>query len=134
MAPPKATMRSAPATQGETPSEAIIHSAHEIKYATDARNRRIGVEKPRALLRFRLLKILGADNSKNEILLGNAMLAFLVREVNGEKIAQINSERQLEAMIDRLDDDGLAAVALCLNTEFGLGGTIEDIEENAKNS
>lgn len=131
---PKATMRTAQTPQGETPSETIVNSATEIKYATDARNRRIGVERPRALLRFRLLKILGAENAKNEPLLGNAMLAFLVREINGEKVAQINSERQLEAMIDRLDDDGLAAVALCLTTEFGLGGPIDDVEENVKNS
>src|SRR5690348_6794224 len=101
---PKATMRTGEAVRADTPSETVVNAASEIKYETDVRGRRIGVEKPRALLRFRLLKILGADNAKNEPLLGNAMLAFLVRDIDGQKITPINSERQLEAMIDRLDD------------------------------
>lgn len=133
MANPKATMRTAEAPRNETPSETVVNSATEIKYATDVRGRRIGVERPRALLRFRLLKILGAENAKNDPLLGNAMLAYLVREINGDKVPQVNSERQLEAMIDRLDDDGLAAVAQCLTEQFGLG-TTEMVEDNVKNS
>lgn len=119
--------------RNDTPSEAVINSANEIKFVTDVRGRRIGVEKPRALLRFRLLKILGAENAKNEPLLGNAMLAFLVREINGDKLPQVNSERQLEAMIDRLDDDGLAAVGKCLVEDFGLAAPA-DVEEDVKNS
>lgn len=125
----KATLK--PATT-DSPSEEVVRSATEIKYATDARGRRIGVVRPKALLRFRLLKILGAENAKNEPLLGNAMLAFLVREIHGETIPPVNSERQLEAMIDRLDDDGLAAVAECLQKEYGLGDP-GDTEEQIKN-
>ena len=129
----KATLRPAADTAvGDTPSEAVVKAAAEIKFATDARGRRIGVQKPRALLRFRLLKILGGENAKNEPLLGNAMLAFLVVEIDGERIPPVNSERQLEAMIDRLDDDGLAAVAMCLGEQFGIGAPA-DVEEEIKN-
>lgn len=130
----KATMRAVDTSAvGDTPSEAVVKSAAEIKFVTDARGRKIGVQKPRALLRYRLLKILGAESAKNEPLLGNAMLAFLVSDINGDKLPPINSERQLEAMIDRLDDDGLAAVVECLATQFGITGTV-DAEENIKNS
>ena len=51
--------------------------------------------------------------------LGNAMLAFLVRDIDGQPV-MANSEREIEAMIDRLDDDGLGAVAKCLIEDFGV--------------
>lgn len=131
----KATMRAVDtsAAEADTPSESVVKSATEIKYITDTRGRKLGVQKPRALLRYRLLKILGAESAKNEPLLGNAMLAFLVHDINGDQLPPINSERQLEAMIDRLDDDGLAAVAQCLTEKFGIA-PVADAEENIKNS
>lgn len=129
----KATMRAVDTSAADTPSEAVVKSASEIKYVTDARGRKLGVHKPRALLRYRLLKILGPESAKNEPLLGNAMLAFLVHDINGDQLPPINSERQLEAMIDRLDDDGLAAVVECLTKEFGIVAPA-DAEENVKNS
>lgn len=124
---PKASLK--PAPMADTPSQEAVKSATELKYKTDKRGRRIGVIRPGALIRFRLLKILGAENAKNEPLLGNAMLAFLVREIDGTPVPPVNSERMLEAMIDRLDDDGLLAVAECMNEEFGFGSSEEVVEE-----
>ena len=126
---PKATMRQAT----ETPSESVVNSAAQIQYEIDARGRKIGVVKHTAIARFRLMKILGPENAKNEPLVGNAMLAFLVREINGEQVMQPNSERQLEAIIERLDDDGLAAVAKCLIDKFGVEVST-DSDEITKNS
>lgn len=131
----KATLRTGEtpvAATADTPSEAVVKSATEIKYVTDVRGRKLGVQRPRALLRFRLLKILGADNARNDPLLGNAMLAFLVVDINGDRLPPINSERMLEAMIDRLDDDGLAAVAECLTTQFGIAPVV-DAQDDVKN-
>lgn len=129
----RATMRQgAPTT--ETPSEQIVKSASEIRYVTDSRGRKIGVIKPSPLQRYRLMKILGSDACKNEILLGNAMMAFIVRSINGDQIL-VNSERQLEVMLERLDDDGLAAVIKCLAEEFGSAAANADdeSEDSVKN-
>ncbi len=132
MAPPKATIRQL--SPSESPSQAAVTAAADVKFQVDAKGRRIGVVKPSALMRYRLLKILGAENAKNEMVLGNAMLAFLVREINGEQIMAPNSDRQIEALIDRLDDEGLAAVAVCLAEQHGMNTAVEDVEENVKNS
>jgi hypothetical protein len=115
----KATMHTA--VQTETATTVVVGGATEIKYEIDSLGRNIGVIKPGALMRYRLLKMLGAENAKNEPLLGNAMLAFCVRQISNEQIMIPNSERQIEALIDRLDDPGLAAVAKCLQEQFGLG-------------
>lgn len=128
----KAAMRQASADHAESPSETIVGGASEMKYRTDARGRKIGVVKPTALLRYRLMKILGPESSRNEVLMGNAMLAFLVRSIDGEQIVVPNSERQLEVMIGRLDDDGLFAVGTCLIDDFGVSAP-EDVGEVAKN-
>lgn len=127
----KATMRvSGDAGQVETPSQNMTRDANAMCYETDKRGRRIGVVKPSALTRYRLLKILGPESAKNEPLLGHAMLAFLVREINGEPVQVPNSERQIEAMIDRLDDDGLNAIGKCLKDQFGVGDDdgIDEVE------
>lgn len=127
----KAAMRQAPAA-----TEVIVNSSVEVKYQTDARGRNIGVVKPSALNRYRLLKMLGAENSKNEVLLGNAMLAYLVREIDGVRVTPPNTERELELRIAQLDDDGLGAVGTCLVEQFGLGnkdGEDRDFETEIKN-
>lgn len=127
--PAKATMRTA---TGETPTEAVVGSATEMKRIKDATGRVIGVVKPSALLRYRTMKMLG-EMANNGPVMGHAMLVCCVRELDGKPIPQPNSERQIEVMIERLDDVGLNAVAECLTTEFGVVAPTEDAEAVAKN-
>lgn len=110
----------------ETPSEVIVNQASAIKYRKDARGRNIGAVKPSALIRIRLFKIIGAENSMNQRLVNELMLPMCVREIEGEQII-INTEMQLDNLVARLDDDGLSAVAQIFIEDFALGvGANED--------
>jgi hypothetical protein len=123
----KATIRSASSMSGDLPSAEITKASTGIAHATDARGRRIGAVKPSALMRMRLLRMLGKD-ADNAPLLGNCMLACLVREIDGEKITMPNSYREIEVLVERLDDDGLAAVVEALK-ELGIAPTTEEEDE-----
>ena len=95
----------------ETPSEAVVKAANEIITVADARGRQIGVRKIGALDRMRLFECAGAENSKNEPYMGYAALAYSVASIDGEPVAKPTKLMHLEALVQRLDDDGLNAVA-----------------------
>jgi hypothetical protein len=124
--PPKATMRNVDQTVGATPSETVINEAMAIKYCNDVKGRRIGIQKPSTVARYRILKMLGPDNARNDPVVGHAMLACCVRELDGQKMAPPNSERQIEVILERLGDEGLAAVSQCLVDEFGVAAPADD--------
>jgi hypothetical protein len=130
----KATIRTAGSGSGEgdLPSQEITKASTGMGFATDVRGRRIAVVKPSAILRMRLLRMLGKD-ADNGPLLGNCMLACLVREIDGDKIMMPNSYREIEMLVERLDDDGLAAVVDALK-ELGVEPKIaEDDEDTIRN-
>lgn len=131
---PKATVRTLSPVEMETPAQSIVTPASQLKFETDSLGRRIGCTKPTALLRFRLFKILGPDGARNEQLVGSAMLAFVVRQINEEPIMVPNTERQLEALIDRLDDPGIAAVAKCMIEQYGFANLNDDDEDAVKDT
>ena len=99
---------------GDTPSQSIVKAANVATTVTDTRGRSITVKKMGPLDRLKLFEVIGADNSRNEQYVGYAALAFLVTAIDGEPVARPNSKLALEALVQRLDDDGMDAVAMHL--------------------
>jgi hypothetical protein len=64
-----------------------------------------------ALDTLRLFKAAGPVLSQNEPWLSMAGLAFSVMEIDGVPVPAPASEPQIESLIDRLGDEGLAAIA-----------------------
>jgi hypothetical protein len=63
-----------------------------------------------ALDRLKMFEVVGADNARNEPYLGYAALAFHVSSIDGEPVSRPTNKIQLEALIQRLGDDGMNAV------------------------
>ena len=130
----KATIRTGDVNvsgQAVSPSSQVA-AASGLKHEKDSRGRLIGVVKPSVLDRYRVLKMLGGETAGNQHALGYAMLACAVREIDGQPVPMPNTERQIEALIDRLGDEGFEAVGQCLSTHFGMVGE-EDREETLRN-
>ena len=107
METPKVTIHSAePGAGAEKP-------ASKPGVVVDAKGRRIVVRPIDALEEYRLAKIMGttADSSRAWYL---ALQAASVREIEGEPEAFPNSDREIEAMIQRLGADGFDAVGKAL--------------------
>jgi len=100
-------IRSADAARPSGPSGSSSNEA-TIK---DKRGRTLKVRKIGPLQRTRLFKLMGPDNSRNIPLLGHYQMAVSVIEIDGIAHAFPTTELQIEAMIERLDEDGLEAVA-----------------------
>jgi hypothetical protein len=77
---------------------------------TDARGRKIQVKKLTALDRMRLAIVLGPTNAENQSVLIYANLAYSVTTIEGEESYKPASMREVEYLVGRLDEDGLAAI------------------------
>ena len=83
--------------------------------ATDARARALTIKTPTALDRLRLFKAVGPVLAENPRYVGYATLAMAVTSIDGVPIPPPATEAQLEALVERLGDDGLVAVGEALD-------------------
>lgn len=97
--------------QGETPSQSIVKAANKAVTVTDTKGRSLGVRKMPLLDRMRMFEAIGPENSKNEAYVGYAALACSVVSIDGEEVSRPTSKIQLEALLQRLGDEGINAVA-----------------------
>jgi len=97
-----------------TPSATIIAAAASTEIVTDGEGRRLLVRKLSALDRLRLFKAAGPVLAQNQPWLGMALIACSVAAIDDVPMPQPANELQIEGMIGRLGDAGLAAVAHAL--------------------
>jgi hypothetical protein len=100
-----------------------------MREVTDTEGRRIGLRQMTALDKLRLFKAAGPALSRNEPWLGMALLACHVCEIDGVPIPAPADERGIEALVARLGDAGLAAIAGALAPE----PDARDVAASAKN-
>ena len=98
-----------------------ITSSHEWHLAPGSLElRRIG-----ALDKLRLFKAVGPSLAQNEPYLGMALLAFAVAAIDGVPVPSPVNEAQIESLVARLGDSGLAAIGDAM-TGVQLGGALDD--------
>jgi hypothetical protein len=115
------------ADSGNSPAQAV---KSDTATETDARGRIIKVRRLNALQAYRLSKAIGADSASNEVTMNFATLASSVCEIDGEAVDFPVTERQVEALIQKLDFEGMAAINAGLSK---LAGDAEGAIEAAKN-
>lgn len=99
-----------------TPSDAIMRQAHAPIHVSDGAGRQLVLHKLTALDTLRLLKAAGPVLAQNEAWLAMAGLVFSVTEIDGVPVPAPITEAQIEALVERLGDAGLDAVAQALGS------------------
>src|SRR5579863_8956021 len=94
-----------------TPSHNIVRDACKTHIAVDKKGRHLTVRHLTALDTLRLFKAAGPLLAENEPWLAMAGLVFSVLEIDGVPVPSPTNEAQIEGLVDRLGDDGLAAIA-----------------------
>ncbi len=95
----------------EGPSSRIVAQASVAICVTDRDGRSLTLRRMGALDRLRLFKAIGPTLAQNPPYLGMAMLAASVIAIEDVPVPPPCSEAQVEALISRLGDVGISAVA-----------------------
>jgi len=99
----------------DTPSSRLIAAAQAAPEVTDSQGRRIALRRLTALDKLRLFKAAGPGLSQNQPWLGMAVLAASVAAIDDIPVPPPGTEAQIEALVARLGDPGLAAIATGLD-------------------
>jgi hypothetical protein len=110
-----------------TPSQVIINGATRATTTVDANGRRLTLRHLTALDTLRLFKAAGPVLAQNEPWLSMAGMAFAVLEIDGVPVPTPASEGQIEGLIDRLGDEGLAAIADVMKDDLSGSNTQADV-------
>lgn len=92
----------------QKPSEAIVAAANQLETIV-AGEMVIGLKKPGILAQYRIVEVVG-DSAKNQVYMNMIMPVLWVAEINGEPQPQPSTKRELEALIQRLGEDGIGAL------------------------
>jgi hypothetical protein len=113
---PPPTPQPAPPARPEQPG---------VDHTTDARGRVLAVGTIGPRQRLLLFKAIGPVNSKNDPYVGTVSLAYAVISIDGDPVSRPMNEIQVEALVERLGDDGIDAVAKVMLGRLGV--TDDDI-------
>ena len=100
-----------------SPSAQVMAAASATMVVRDADGRELVLRRMTALDRLRLFKAIGPVLSQNNPYLGMAMLAASVVAIDTVPVPPPVTEGQIEALVARLGDVGIAAVAAQLAAE-----------------
>lgn len=93
-----------------TASEELIKKAQAEVVVIDEKGRAIKLKKPSVLAQFRLIEALG-DTAKNQVYTAMVLPLIYIVGIDDEVLHPLNTKREIEALIQRLDEDGISAVS-----------------------
>ncbi|HDR9003054.1 hypothetical protein [Burkholderia vietnamiensis] len=117
---------------GETPSQQLIKKADASVTIDTPNGLQVTLRKPGVLSQFRLVKMLG-EAAKNQVYVGMVLPITYITGIDGKPVNYPNNEREIEALITRLDEDGVTAVMQAVDEHFGAQSKPEEIREEVKN-
>jgi hypothetical protein len=126
-----------PATEGPevapaTPSAQLVRQALKEELVTDAKGRKILMRKPSVLAQFRIVEAVGPQVAANQTYMQMINPLIYVGAIDGVPVALPTSLLETEALIARLDDEGLNA-AMSWYVANVISPTLEAIQaEEAK--
>ena|SRR5690348_9865160 len=103
-----------------TPSQEATASAVQTFEITDAeKNRKITLRKPSVIAQYRLIGLLGNDLASNQVFVAMALPLIYVSAIDDQPVVMPVKYSELEALIQRLDESGVAAVSEGVLKHFG---------------
>lgn len=88
----------------------------DVKIKTPA-GREITLRRPPVLAQLRLVDAIG-DSAANRVYLGMCMPLIYVAAIDGVDVPPLDSKKQVEALFQRLDEEGLEAVNAGITEHF----------------
>lgn len=112
------------------PSEEVVQAALAEMVVTDRLGRKITIKKPGILAQYRLVEVL-EDSAKNEVYMGMVLPIIYVSDIDGEPVYTPTSKREVEALVQQLDEAGFQAVMEGIKS-LGITGQASDDKDKDK--
>ena len=93
-----------------TPSQQIVAAAAAEVVVKDAQGRSLTLRRPGILAQFRLIEAMGAESAANEVYRIMCMPLLYLVAIDGETIFPPTTKMQIEALIQRVEEDGFVAI------------------------
>lgn len=107
-----------------TPTEEAMSAAVQTYEVEDKeKGRKITLRKPSVIAQYRLVGMLGNDLASNQVFVAMALPLIYVAAIDGEPVVPPVKYSELEALIQRLDEGGVAAVSEGVIKHFGQSAT-----------
>lgn len=84
---------------------------------TATNGKRIKIKRPNVLAQYRLVEALG-DAAESRVYLRMCLPLLWVGEIDGAEVRTPSSKREVEGLITRLDEAGIAAVTEAIEEHF----------------
>lgn len=107
---PDAAQPSAPATPPVSPSAELVRQAVQETVLEDAKGRKIRVRKPSVLAQFRIVEAAGPQLASNSTYMQMVNPLIYLAEIDGDPVSIPATSREIDALILRLDDEGMDAL------------------------
>lgn len=117
--------------EGESPTDQVVKPALRVTETKDALGRVLKVRRLNALNKVDWAEILGAERVSNDFVATNALFAYSVTEIDGDKVMPPQSWAEVRLLIQRLDDEGIAAAGTAYVEAFGAPGQAVDTAKEA---
>ena len=85
---------------------------------TDASGRKIGLRKLNVLDQVKLLRAVGPDQARNQPYVEIVTMSASVADIDGVPLIIPTNERQIDAAIGRIGDEGFAALMVYMKREI----------------
>jgi hypothetical protein len=100
-----------------SPSASIVAAANNVSEIRDVRGRVIKWRYPGVIDQARILRAIGPDNAENKPYLAIVLVACSVVSIDGIARPMPTNERQIDASIMALSDDGFSAISVMMDRE-----------------
>jgi hypothetical protein len=105
-------------TINETPTAEVVAKATAEVLICDTRGRLIKLRRPGVLAQFRLIEALG-DTARNGVYVNMVLPLIYVAAIDDDPINQFAKKSEIEALIQRLDEEAIDMVAVAVAKNWG---------------
>lgn len=103
----------------DAPSAVVVKAANVEVVIADAKGRKITLKKPGVLAQFKMIEMLGGAAAANQVFVNMVLPVTFVVAIDGESVSRCTTRNELDALIQRLDEDGIEAVMKGVPEHFG---------------
>lgn len=103
----------------EVPSQEIIANVVKACHVVDGMGRKIHLRKPGVLAQYRLVEMLGDHAASNDRYMGMVAPLMYISQIDDDDAITITTKTELEALIQRLGEEGLDAVMAKVKEVYG---------------